>query len=501
MVFNSGAFLIFFALTLAMYWALARLRPGRVLQNRFLLLASYFFYGWWDWVFLSLILISTVIDYFAARAIETSDDGHRRRWLLYISVVGNLGLLGVFKYFDFFAGSFVALSRTFFPDAFPDGGRSFFLNVALPVGISFYTFQTMSYTIDVYRRQISAERNFLDFALFVCFFPQLVAGPIERAGDLLPQLKRSRAITEEDIRRGVWLILYGFFLKTFVADNLGELVDQVYLPSAAAYRANPAAAAGQGGAQVILASIGFAFQIYGDFAGYSSIALGTARLMGIRLTVNFDMPQMSQNPADLWRRWHATLNRWVQDYVYIPLGGSRLGVFHKERNLFLAFVIMGLWHGANWTFALWGMFHGLWMVLYDLTASRLPRLPDSAPGVVRGAVRLLKMIAVFGIFGLTATMFRAYDLAHMMTLWRSILSFPYDWSGHVQGVAGAGLYAAAMFKILALLLFVDGMSYRTKNSFWIFGRPLWQRAALYLSMLYAIVILGYFGRTVIYFAF
>ncbi len=501
MVFNSGTFLLFLVCSLAVYWTLFRVGNARVLQNRFLLLASYVFYGWWDWIFLLLILISTVLDYVVARAIEATELTARRRWLLTFSMVGNLGILGAFKYFDFFATSFVALARTFFPDAFPDGGRSWLLQVVLPVGISFYTFQTMSYTIDVYRRLIPAERNFLDFGLFVCYFPQLVAGPIERAGDLLPQLKGDRRVTEQDLKEGAWLILYGFFLKTFVADHISELVDAVYLPNAGAYRANPALAAGHGGAQVVLASIGFAFQIYGDFAGYSFIALGTSRWLGIRLTVNFDIPQMAQNPAELWRRWHTTLNRWVQDYVYIPLGGSRLGRFHKERNLFLAFFLMGLWHGANWTFAIWGMFHGLWMVLYDLTAGKLPRMPEKTPQVLKVCARLLKMIAVFGIFGMTATLFRAYDIAHSWELWKSLAAFPYDLSNSVRGVASAGSFAEALFKKIAIVLFIDAMSYRAGTPFWILARPLWQRVTVYAVLLYAVLVLGFFGKTVIYFAF
>lgn len=501
MVFNSGTFIIFLLLVLGTYWALAHATNARLLQNRFLLVASYFFYGWWDWIFLSLILISTVVDYFVALAIESTESARRRSQLLAVSVVANLGILGAFKYFDFFTTSLVALVQSFAPDAFPDGGRSLLLQVVLPVGISFYTFQTMSYTIDVYRRVIPAERDFLDFGLFVCFFPQLVAGPIERAGDLIPQFKKERRVTSEDIQKGAWLILFGFFLKTYVADNLGPLVDQVYLPSPAVYRANPELASGHGGAQVFLASIGFVFQIYGDFAGYSSIALGTARLFGIRLTVNFDGPQHSQNPAELWRRWHSTLNRWVQDYVYIPLGGSRFGLWRKERNLFVAFTLMGLWHGANWTFAMWGMLHGLWIVLYDLTAARLPRLPEGAHPALRSSVRVLKMMFVFGMLGMSSTLFRAYDIAHTWALWKSLAGIPWDMASSVKSVAAAGTYAEGIIKKIALLLFIDAMAYRTGNHFWILSRPLWQRVLLYTVLFYFIVVLGVFGKTVIYFAF
>ncbi|MCB1317733.1 MAG: MBOAT family protein, partial [Leptospiraceae bacterium] len=308
MVFNSSSFVYFFAIVYVVYWALARYRSGQRWQNRFLLVASYFFYGWWDWIFLGLIFLSTITDYLVALGIQNAPQANRRRRgvLLFISVAVNIGLLAAFKYYDFFVTSFVGMVRMFQPDAFGDGSEWLLLNVLLPVGISFYTFQTLSYTIDVYRGIIPAERNFWDFSLYVSFFPQLVAGPIERAGDLLPQLKARREFNWSDVEAGLWFVLLGFFLKTYVADSLAPLVDQVYLSGKGVYGQMPALAANHGGAQVLIASVAFAFQIYGDFAGYSTIAMGAARLMGIRLTLNFDTPEFSQNPAELWRRWHST---------------------------------------------------------------------------------------------------------------------------------------------------------------------------------------------------
>ncbi|MDH5656438.1 MAG: MBOAT family protein, partial [Spirochaetia bacterium] len=359
MVFNSGVFIYFFIAVFILHWIIARTGSVRIL-NLFLLAASYFFYGFWDWLFLGLIFISTAVDYTAAILLEKEISQHRRKLLLAVSVIVNLGILGIFKYFDFFAESFIFMVRAFVPDAFP-GGEGILLRVLLPVGISFYTFQTMSYTIDVYRKQIPAEKDLISFALFVCFFPQLVAGPIERAGDLLGQLKVKRFFNMENMAKGAWLVLLGFYMKVYVADSLGPLVDQVYLPGRSVYNASPAFAAGHDGLHVILSSIAFAFQIYCDFAGYSNIALGSALFLGVRLTQNFNSPEMSTNPADLWRRWHITLNRWIIDYVYIPLGGSKMGDFQKLKNLLLIFVLMGLWHGANWTFFLWGLFHGTWL--------------------------------------------------------------------------------------------------------------------------------------------
>lgn len=501
MVFNSFIFVLFFVIVYVVYWSLSRAPGGLRLQNRFLLFASYVFYGWWDWFFLILILISTLVDYLMGLWIEGAGEGRRRRVFLWTSVALNLGILGVFKYFDFFAGSFVSAARAFDPGAFPDAETSIFLRVILPVGISFYTFQSMAYTIDVYRRQIPAERNFLDFALFVTFFPQLVAGPIERAGDLLPQLKAPRKFSWDDQRNGVWFILLGFFLKTYVADSIGPLVNQVYLNGPAEYRANPAAVAGHGGAQVLFASIGFAFQIYCDFAGYSTIALGSASLLGVRLTMNFETPQFSQNPAELWRRWHSTLNRWVTDYVYIPLGGSRYGVWNKYRNLLLAFFLTGLWHGANWTFVAWGLFMGFWIAGYDLTRARLPRMPETWPVWLRGGVRGLKMAAVFGVFGLSATFFRAYDIQHSYELWKSMLSLPWNLSDEIRGVKPALIYGLEIFQKAGLLMILDYMWYRKNDALWIFQQKTLVRAVVYAILFYFIIFKGSFGKEVIYFAF
>lgn len=338
MLFNSFEFLIFFILILSLYW----LMPHAA-QNRLLLISSYVFYGWWDWRFLILIGISTVVDFFVALKLgDWSDDQHRRR-LLIISLIANLGILGFFKYFNFFADSAVS--------AF--GAIGFHLdpitlNIILPVGISFYTFQTLSYTIDVYRRELPPSRNLLDFALFVSFFPQLVAGPIERATHLLPQVQRERTISAERVQSGLGLIVVGLLRKVVIADVLAPTVDRIF------------GAANQSSWEaLIVATLAFGLQIYGDFAGYSSMARGIARLLGFELIHNFRQPYLSRSITEFWRRWHISLSRWLRDYLYVPLGGNRKGPTRTYVNLTLVMLLGGLWHGAAWTFVVWGGFHGL----------------------------------------------------------------------------------------------------------------------------------------------
>lgn len=501
MVFNSGVYIYFLSVVLLIYWLLYTLPNGVKLQNRFLLVTSYIFYGYWDWIFLVLIALSTGIDYYAARKIENSNKLSHKKLYLSLSVIFNLGTLGIFKYYDFFISEFVELCQNINPAFFPEGGDSLLLNVILPVGISFYTFQTMSYTIDVYRKQIPAEKNLLDFSLFVCFFPQLVAGPIERAGILLPQLKNPRKFNPQNFAEGAWLFLYGFFMKTFVADNLGILVNLVFLDGKEIYNANPLLASGHGGFQVFAAAIAFIFQIYCDFAGYSNIALGTALFLGIKLSTNFSTPQLSQNPAELWRRWHITLNRWVTDYIYIPLGGSRLGAFRKNLNLFIAFMLMGFWHGANWTFILWGAFNGIMLILHNVFSRRLPDFSNSLHPLLHLPIRSLKMIAVFLMFSFSGILFRCYDLNHIIYLCESLFTFPWDLNESINNVPAAGKYAAEIFGKIALLMILDISAYYYKDDFWIFKRPVWLRAIVYSSLFFAIVIMGFFGRNVIYFAF
>jgi len=342
MVFNSLEFVAFFLVVYALY----RLLPHRA-QNWMLVAASYVFYAAWDWRFLGLLIGSTVVDYFVGRYLGTATARGARRLALILSLVFNLGMIGLFKYFNFFADG---LARIFSWLGWQLDPVT--VNVILPIGISFYTFMTISYVIDVYRRDIQPTRNFIDFALFVSYFPHLVAGPILRASLLIPQLARPRVITQAQIVDGLWLSGWGLFQKMFVADNLSRLVTAVFSP-----------AASPTGLDALVAIYAFAFQIYGDFAGYSNIARGISKLMGIELNVNFLFPYFVISPQEFWRNWHISLSTWLRDYLYIPLGGNRGSSVATKRNLMITMILGGLWHGAAWTFVLWGVYQGLALVV------------------------------------------------------------------------------------------------------------------------------------------
>ena len=345
MLFNSVTFLIFFAIIYVSY-LLLRHRW----QNILLLVASYVFYGWWDWRFLSLILASTVVDYFCGLRMAEAEDTRRRKRLLTVSLLSNLGMLGYFKYYDFFVSSLEAGIESL---GFETG--MLHLNIILPVGISFYTFQTLSYTIDIYRGKLEPSRRFLDFALFVSFFPQLVAGPIERASRLLPQIQKPRTLTPGQFKEGVYLILWGFFKKVFVADNCACIVNTVFCNHTE-----------YGGLEMLVAVYAFAFQIYCDFSGYSDIARGLGKLMGFNLMMNFKLPYFSTNPAEFWSRWNISLSSWLRDYLYFSMGGSRCGTVKAYRNIFMTMLLGGLWHGAKWTMAFWGVMLGLILMGYRM---------------------------------------------------------------------------------------------------------------------------------------
>jgi D-alanyl-lipoteichoic acid acyltransferase DltB (MBOAT superfamily) len=341
MVFNSLQFVAFFLVVYALY----RLLPHRA-QNVMLVAASYYFYAAWDWRFLGLLIGSTVVDFFVGRYLGAAIVPRRRRLALVLSLAFNLGMLGFFKYFNFFASSLAAVFDTLGWHLDPVT-----VNVILPIGISFYTFMTISYVIDVYRRDIQPTSNFIDFALFVSYFPHLVAGPILRASLLLPQIARPRTISRDQVVEGLWLAGWGYFQKMFVADNLANLVTAVFGPGA-----SPT------GLDVLVAMYAFAFQIYGDFAGYSNIARGISKLMGIELNVNFLFPYFVVSPQEFWRNWHISLSTWLRDYLYIPLGGNRGSRLATYRNLMITMALGGLWHGAAWTFVLWGLYQGLALV-------------------------------------------------------------------------------------------------------------------------------------------
>ncbi|MEL6674544.1 MAG: MBOAT family protein [Bacteroidota bacterium] len=346
MIFNSSEFLIFLPIVFGLYWGLRS--AGYRYQNILLLIASYTFYGWWDWRFLSLIATSTVTDYLLGLSIHDESNPRRKRLFLLLSLILNLGLLGFFKYFNFFVDSLKQALLMLGMDV-----NFMTLEIILPVGISFYTFQTLSYSIDIYYGKIKPTRDFIGFSTFVCFFPQLVAGPIERASNLLPQFLKARKFDLDQAIQGVSLIVYGMFKKVLIADRLAIYVDSVF--------------GDIGNANTISAVLGiifFSFQIYCDFSGYSLIARGTAKLLGFELMINFRRPYLASNIADFWRRWHISLSTWFRDYIYIPLGGKRVSTGRNYYNLVVVFLVSGLWHGANWTFVIWGGLHGIFQVIY-----------------------------------------------------------------------------------------------------------------------------------------
>lgn len=344
MLFNSIEFVIFLPIVFLLYWFVTK--RSLKLQNILLLVASYIFYGWWDWRFLSLIVFSSFVDYYVGVSLGKTKTPHKRKILLWISILVNLGFLGFFKYYNFFAESF-ADAFTFFGSHI-DPSR---LNIILPVGISFYTFQTLSYSIDVYKRKLEPTKDSIAFFAFVSFFPQLVAGPIERASNLLPQFYKKRQFEYDKAVDGMRQILWGLFKKIVIADNAATYANDIFNN----YQ-------DYSGSTLFLGAIFFAFQIYGDFSGYSDIAIGTSRLFGFNLKQNFAFPYFSRDIAEFWRRWHISLSTWFRDYLYIPLGGSRGGTWMKVRNTFIIFVVSGFWHGANWTFLAWGFLNALYFL-------------------------------------------------------------------------------------------------------------------------------------------
>jgi len=344
MLFNSLDFAIFLPIVFLLYWSI----PSRLIniQNFLILIASYIFYGWWSLEFLMLIVFSTLVDYFIGRALYVQKNDRKRKLLLCCSIIINIGLLGFFKYFNFFIENFSG-AFSFFGYHF----NSWSLKIILPVGISFYTFQTLSYTIDVYRKNLEPTKDIISFASFVSFFPQLVAGPIERAKKLLPQFSKIRKFSYSETAEGLKQILWGLFKKIVIADNCAEYVNLVF--------EDPSS---HSGSVLVLGATLFAFQIYGDFSGYSDIAIGTARLFGFQLMQNFSYPYFSRSIAEFWRRWHISLSTWFRDYVYIPLGGSKGGKMMQIRNVMIIFIVSGFWHGAQWTFIFWGFLNALFFL-------------------------------------------------------------------------------------------------------------------------------------------
>lgn len=422
MLFNSFAFLIFFPLVCLVYFLL----PTKNLRNIFLLIASYYFYMNWKPVYAVLILSSTLITYFCGILVENNNGNRKRqRLFLVLSLVINFSILFIFKYFNFINESvFAALNYTGLRWEVPN------LNVLLPVGISFYTFQAVGYSIDVYRGDLKAERKLSVYALFVSFFPQLVAGPIERAKNLLPQFHKKQIFNYDAVVEGAKLMLWGYFIKLCVADRLGLYVDAVYNN------------VGQhNGTSLLVATFFFAFQIYGDFAGYSLIAIGAAKIMGYKLMENFRRPYFSTSVGEFWKRWHISLSTWFKDYLYIPLGGNRVNAWRHLLNLLITFVISGMWHGANWTFLAWGSLHGLYLIIGVLKTKYLPALK-----LPRRIGKLWNILIVFILTNFAWVFFRANSIDNAFEIIHKVFT--------EQGALfiDASVFAVGLLSLFILLL-------------------------------------------------
>ena len=405
MIFNSIDFAIFLPIVFCLYWFVAN--KNLKLQNGLVVVASYVFYGWWDWRFLSLILFSTMVDYSVGLALSRQSSAKNRKILLFTSILVNIGFLGFFKYYNFFLENFVAAFSFFGSEI---GVSS--LNIVLPVGISFYTFQTLSYTIDVYNRRLEPTKDFVAFAAFVSFFPQLVAGPIERATRLLPQFYKDRVFDYHKAADGMRQVLWGLFKKIVIADNCAEIVNVIF-NSGADYT----------GSTYLLGSVFFAFQIYGDFSGYSDIAIGVSRLFGFDLMRNFAFPYFSRDIAEFWRRWHISLSTWFRDYLYIPLGGSRVSTGVKVRNTFIIFIVSGFWHGANWTFIIWGALNALYFLPLLLTNRNRKNLDIVAKGQLLPSIRdAFNLLLTFGLTVLAWIFFRAENVGQAFHILDNIFS-------------------------------------------------------------------------------
>lgn len=472
MLFNSVEFLfLFLPIVLAVYFCL----PHRG-QNAFLVLASCVFYACWDWRFLAPLLCTTSLDYWISTQLENSRDPVKRKKLVTISVVANLALLGFFKYFNFFVQSMqAALTQLgFHPDVQT-------LNIVLPVAISFYTFQALSYTIDVYRGDLHPTRSFWDFFLAVLYFPHLVAGPIQRASLLLPQVVNPRKFNPQQVIEGLHLMAWGFFKKVFIADNLSPIVDRVFNSP------NPS------GGETLIGVLAFTFQIYGDFSGYTDIARGIAKLMGFEFTLNFNLPYVSMNPSEFWRRWHISLSSWLRDYLYKPLGGNRQGKWMTNRNLMITMLLGGLWHGAAWNFVLWGFYHGAILVIHRLTAPFLARADDPTQ-----AVKPLWMLIKWGsMFAMTCygwLLFRATSMDQILHMSGALLS-PLD------GLDTVTLKSIAW--IVSPLVLVQLIQWRTGDLYFLNPArvPAAVRTVAYASMLYMTLFLGGKAQSFVYFQF
>lgn len=465
MLFNSIEFLIFLPTVFIIYWYLAN--KNLKFQNRLLFLASYFFYACWDWHFLFLLMFSTLLDYLTGLKMQKAGSLTIKRIWFWLSIIINLGFLGVFKYYNFFAESFADFSSQIGWKSSP-----VLLNVILPLGISFYTFHGLSYVIDVYKGKIKAESNFVDYALFVSFFPLLVAGPIERATHLLPQIKEKRVFDYNKAVDGLRQVLWGLFKKIVIADNCAEFANQIFNHSA-----------DMNGSTLALGAVFFAFQIYGDFSGYSDIALGTARLFGFDLLRNFAFPYFSRDFAEFWRRWHISLSSWFKDYLYIPLGGSKGGKWMRIRNTFIIFIVSGFWHGANWTFIVWGLLNAIFIMPSILMKTNRKNLEIVSKGRQWPTIReFLQILITFGLTVFAWIFFRAENMAHACQYITEMFS------GSLFRLPEFEEKKKAVITILLVIIFILVEWKGRENQYAIEKLGLQWRKPLRYAMYYAIII-------------
>lgn len=478
MLFNSIEFAIFLPIVFLLYWFV--FRSSLSMQNAFLVLASYFFYGWWDWRFLSLIFISSLVDYTVGLNLAHKEHKRTRKLWLFLSIAVNIGFLGFFKYYNFFLESFVE-AYTFLGQPIHVG----MLNILLPVGISFYTFQTLSYTIDIYRRKIHPTRDGVAFFAFVSFFPQLVAGPIERASNLLPQFLNNRVFDQGKAIDGMRQILWGLFKKIVIADNCAVYVNDIF----ANYQ-------DQSGSTLFIGALLFAFQIYGDFSGYSDIAIGTARLFGFNLMQNFAFPYFSRDIAEFWRRWHISLTSWFRDYLYIPMGGSRRPLLIVIRNIFVVFLVSGFWHGANWTFLFWGLLHAFYFIPLLLLNMNRKNLDVVAKGkMLPGLKEFLAMSLTFLLVVFAWIFFRAENIVQAFEyasgiFSRSLFSLP-------------AISSLELYILIVLMLIAEWLQRDKQHALHFDGIaiPLWGRWLVYYVVVCCIIWFTGEQQEFIYFQF
>ena len=460
MVFNSITFFVFFLIFFNVYWILNKY-TGIKIRNLFTLLASYFFYGWWDYRFLALIFISSVTDFILGLRIHNSTDHKIKKAFLISSIIINLGILGFFKYYNFFIDSILELASIF------NVSLSFYtLSIILPVGISFYTFQTLSYTIDIYYGKLKPTREVVSFFTFVAFFPQLVAGPIERANRLLPQFMEKKKFSYENSVSGLRLVLWGLFKKIVIADNLGLLVDVIFNPASEFT-----------GISVFMGGVLFAFQVYCDFSGYSDIAIGISKMMGFELMINFKTPFFSASFSELWRRWHISLSTWFRDYVYIPLGGSKKSQFRVDLNIFITFFLSGLWHGAHISFVLWGSLHGVVLIIERYLKLKLKPW--------------ISIPLVFFIFCLLLLPFRAVDMSHLYNLlYRlSVLNFSFQEIWQSSNALLSANKSVALLGVIIIFMIVENKIGLSDFSSWISKKKKPFRISTYLILIIVIALL------------